>query len=62
MADKQRGHLITPPPVPQVPAAPTQLGRLLFSKEWGVGEPPARKGYAHLRAHSPQQHPVTLTC
>lgn len=38
--------------VPQVPAAPTRLGRLLFSKEWGVGELPVRKGYAHLRAHT----------
>ena len=51
-ADKQCDHLITRPPVPQVPAAPTRLGRLLFSKEWGVGELPVRKGYAHLRAHT----------
>ena len=36
MADKQSGHLITAPPIPQVPAAPTRLERLLFFKEGGM--------------------------
>lgn len=35
-ADKQSGHLITAPPIPQIPAAPTRLERLLFFKEGGM--------------------------
>lgn len=36
VADKQSGHLITAPPIPQIPAAPTRLERLLFFKEGGM--------------------------